>query len=271
MKKTTEKRREILMCPPTYYAIEYKINPWMVTQVDIKKAATQWEKLKSTFVNLNMKVSLIEPIKHLPDMVFTADQGAVFDHIFIKSNFRYKERQRESIYTLSYFKKRNFTIVELPKGVYFEGQGDFIIYKDLILLGVGQRTSFRAAKLISTLLNKKVIALKLIDPYFFHLDTALCALPNGEIMYYKNAFSKSSISKIKSLSANLIPISKLDARRMACNSVSYKNNIVVNKGLSKEYLGALRTRGLNVFEVDLSEFLKGGGGAHCLTWNGVAG
>ena len=87
MKTNTSSKREILMCPPTYYAIEYKINPWMVTQVNRKKAERQWGKLKDTFENLNMKVSLIDPIKHLPDMVFTTDQGAIYDHIFIKSNF----------------------------------------------------------------------------------------------------------------------------------------------------------------------------------------
>lgn len=269
MNKQGKNKREILMCPPTYYAIEYKINPWMVAQVDAEKAAVQWEKLKNTFINLKMKVSLIEPIKHLPDMVFTADQGAVYDHIFIKSNFRYKERQRESIYALEYFKKRNFTIVELPKEAYFEGQGDFVIYHDSILLGIGHRTNLKAAKVIQTLLNKKVIPLHLVDPYFFHLDTALCVLPNDSIMYYENAFDKNSLGKIKNLTSGLMPISKSDARRMACNSVIYKNNIVVNKGLSKGLIKTLTVSGFKVFEVELSEFLKGGGGAHCLTWNGV--
>lgn len=257
------------MCPPTYYAVEYKINPWMISQVNVKKAKLQWGKLRDTFIKLNMRVSLIEPVKHLPDMVFTADQGAIYDRIFIKSNFRYKERQRESIYTLDYFKRKNFAIVELPKGVYFEGQGDFLIYKDMILLGTGHRTNIKAAKIISTLLNKKVIPLKLVDPYFFHLDTALCILSDGGIMYYKNAFSKSAMKQIKNLTSDIIPINSADARKMACNSVIHKNNIVVNKGISKELLEKLRDRGLKVHEVDLSEFLKSGGGAHCLTWNGV--
>lgn len=270
MKRRSESKQEILMCPPTYYAIEYKINPWMVAQVNRQKAQLQWMKLKDAFLNLNMKVFLIEPIKHLPDMVFTADQGAIYDHIFIKSNFRFKERQRESIYTLQYFKDTNFAIVELPKGVYFEGQGDFVIYKDVILLGTGDRTNIKAAKIIQTLLNKKVIPLRLIDPYFFHLDTALCVLPEGCIMYYRNAFSKSSLIKIKNLTQDLISISKTDAHKMACNSVLYRNNIVVNKGLSKGLIKKLKKKGLKIIEVDLSEFLKGGGGAHCLTWNGVA-
>ena len=268
--RQSKSKQEILMCPPTYYAIEYKINPWMVTQVNGKTAEKQWQKLRDTFVNLNMKVSLIEPVKHLPDMVFTADQGAIYDHIFIKSNFRFHERQRESIYTLTYFKKKNFAIVELPKGAYFEGQGDFLIREDTILFGVGHRSNLKAAKIIKTLLNKKVIFLHLVDPYFFHLDTALCVLPNGGIMYYKGAFSKNSLAKIENLTSDLIGISKPDAYKMACNAVVYRNNIVVNKGLSKGLIKIFKDRGLSVFEVELSEFLKSGGGAHCLTWNGVA-
>ncbi len=262
-------KQEILMCPPTYFAVEYKINPWMTTQVNTQKANLQWKKLTDTFTKLNMQVSLIDPIKHLPDMVFTADQGAIYNHIFIKSNFLYKERRSESNYTLDWFKKKQFTIVELPRGAYFEGQGDFVLFENTILIGTGQRTNLKAAKIIESLLNKKLIPLKLINPYFFHLDTALCVLPNNTIMFYEEAFDKSSISKIEKLGANLIQITKADAYKMACNSVLYKNNIVMNKGSSRKLINSLKKHGLSVFEVELSEFLKAGGGAHCLTWNGV--
>lgn len=257
------------MCPPTYFAVEYNINPWMVSQIDRKKAEIQWTRLRDTFKKLNMKISLIEPIKHLPDMVFTADQGAVYDHIFIKSNFRFKERQSESDYTLDWFKKKNFAIVELPKLAHFEGQGDFIMFGSEILIGIGERTNLKAARIIETLLNKKITTLKLINPYFFHLDTALCVLPDKTIMFYEGAFDKASVAKIKKISPDFISVSKSDAYKMVCNAAFCKNNIVTNKGISKRLLKELKTRKLKIFEVELSEFLKVGGGAHCLTWNGV--
>ena len=261
--------QEILMCPPTYFAVEYKINPSMTSQVNRKKTEAQWLALKTALEKLKMRISLIAPIKHLPDLVFTADQGALYDHIFIKSNFRFKQRQSESDYVLEWFREKEFVIVELPKSAYFEGQGDFILFKDNILLGIGQRTNLKAAKIIKSLLNKKTITLKLINPYFNHLDTALCVLPDDTIIFYKKAFDMESVKKIEKLSPNYISISKSDAYKLACNAVVYKNNIVVNKGLSKKLIRILRKHKLSVIEVPLSEFLKSGGGAHCLIWNGI--
>jgi N-dimethylarginine dimethylaminohydrolase len=256
------------MCPPTYFGIEYKINPWMQGKVDRKKAQRQWETLKRTFKKLGMEVSLIQPVKYLPDMVFTADQGAIYDHIFIKSNFRNPERARESLYTLDWFKKRGFTIVELPEGVYFEGQGDLLFFDSRILIGVGQRTNLRAARIIGSLLREKPLILHLKDPFFYHLDTALCVLPSQNLMVYERAFDESSLNKIRKLAKHIVSLSKHDASLMACNALVYKNSIVISKGCSQGLLSNLRRLGMRIFEVELSEFLKSGGGARGLTWEG---
>ncbi len=259
--------QEILMCPPTYYAIEYKINPWMISQVNQDKAQQQWQDLKKIFENLGIKVSLITPVKYLPDMVFTADQGVVYKEIFIKSNFYHPQRQRESLYTLHWFKEKGFTIVELPKSACFEGQGDLLFLNETILIGIGQRTNKKAAKIIKRLFNKEVIMLRLIDPYFFHLDTALCPLSNKAIMLYQKAFDVLSLRKIKKLGLKIIFLEKEDAFKMACNSIVYKNHIIINKGCSQELLVRLQNEGFSVIEIDISEFIKSGGGARCLTWN----
>lgn len=262
-----QRQQEILMCPPTYYAIEYQINPWMTQPVDRTKAKQQWEYLQKTFKQLGVKVSIFEPIKHLPDMVFTADQGFVYDGIFLKSNFYHKERQRESLYTADWFRKKDFTIVEFPRSTYFEGQADVVLLdKDTILIGVGYRTSKKAAQIIRRLSGKEVITLKLIDPYFYHLDLALCLLPDKRIMLYEKAFAEGSLLKIKKLGLKIIPIQKKDALKMACNSVIIKNYIIMNKGCSQGLLTKLQEVGLTPIEIDLSEFVKSGGGARCLVW-----
>lgn len=261
--------KEILMCPPVYFSIEYQINPWMKEHINQQKAKKQWEDLKRTFESLGAKVSLLEPVKYLPDMVFTADQGAVYDHIFIKSNFRHKERQRESLYTVDWFRKRGFTIVELPSFAYFEGRGDLAFFGDVILIGIGFRTTPEAAPIIGKLFGKRVVVLQLTDPYFYHLDTALCVLPNNTLLLYEKAFDQAALQAIRGLNASrIISIQHRDARKLACNSTVYGNTIVMNKGCSPALHVQLHQAGLTIVEVDLSEFLKAGGGAHCLTWNG---
>src|SRR5438067_63770 len=102
----------ILMCRPEYYGIEYEINPWMNIQhnVDHKTAIEQWEKLNKTIVSCGAQVDLVQPVKGLPDMVFTANAGLYYQSQIILPHFKFKERQGELPYFEAWFKKAGFNI-----------------------------------------------------------------------------------------------------------------------------------------------------------------
>ena len=70
----------ILICPPDHFAIEYEINPWMNVRVgsDAGRARQQWTALRNALEGLGVSVDLIEPVRGLPDLVFTANAGLVF-------------------------------------------------------------------------------------------------------------------------------------------------------------------------------------------------
>ena len=63
--------RRYLMCRPTYFAVDYVINPWMdpSTPVDVDRALAQWTALADTYRRLGHTVELIEPIPGLPDKI----------------------------------------------------------------------------------------------------------------------------------------------------------------------------------------------------------
>src|SRR6266536_2417060 len=65
--------RELLLCTPDYYGIEYEINPWMsrARGAEAVLAQKQWKQLQATLSNLDCKVHLIAPQRGLPDMVVT--------------------------------------------------------------------------------------------------------------------------------------------------------------------------------------------------------
>ena len=67
------------MTPPTYFAVEYAINPWMDTStpVDTDRAVAQWERLRQTYLRLGHTVDIVEPVAGLPDMVYAANGGFV--------------------------------------------------------------------------------------------------------------------------------------------------------------------------------------------------
>ena len=68
------------MCRPRFYGIEYEINPWMNKErgADHDRALEQWQTLVGILEELGASIELIEPVRGLPDMVFTANAGIVY-------------------------------------------------------------------------------------------------------------------------------------------------------------------------------------------------
>src|SRR5215211_6258438 len=108
----------LLMCPPDYYGIEYEINPWMSRsrQSNPQLAREEWEKLYRLLrVQLAAAIEIIEPQPDLPDMVFTANAGLVWQNRFIASQFRPEVRRDESYFYETWFANQGFDIHHLPE------------------------------------------------------------------------------------------------------------------------------------------------------------
>ncbi len=261
-------RPSFLMCPPEYYGIEYEINPWMHRQVqpDRELARRQWQALKELLeTKLDAVVELIAPQSGLPDMVFTANAGYVEEGQFIPSRFRFRARQGEEPWYREWFADRGFAIRELPGEWVFEGFGDALPWQERILAGYRFRSDIQSHTALGKLLDREVLSLELIDSRFYHLDTCLCPLTGGEALYFPGAFDDYACSALRGLvgEERLIAVSEVEALRFCCNAVQVGKRIIMNTG-GPELAGRLRSRGYEVFECDLSEFLKSGGAARCL-------
>lgn len=120
--------KKVLLCPPSFYDIEYEINPWMHVnnKVNPAKVKKEYEELKNVYENLNVEILEIAQEKNLPDMVYSANYGFPFKNIFIKSNFKFAQRRPEADFSRAYLEKLGFETLELPKNINWEGQGDLL-------------------------------------------------------------------------------------------------------------------------------------------------
>lgn len=256
----------VLMCRPNYFNVEYDINPWMSNQfnkVEILKSYDQWHYLYSR-IKPFADIEIVDSVKNLPDLVFTANAGFVFDNKVILSNFAKFQRQPESKYYEDWFVKNNFEVIKIKS--YYEGEGDHLL--DSLKrhwVGYGFRTEQNACNELSEILKTKVNSLELVDSRFYHLDTCFCPLPNGELLYYPNAFSISSQKLIEKSFSKIINISEQDALCFACNAVCLGYNIVIPKNNKVSY--ELKKCDYVIHSVDMSEFMKAGGAAKCLVLN----
>ena len=253
------------MCRPTYFAVDYVINPWMdpSAPVDTDRAIAQWTALADTYRRLGHTVELIEPIAGLPDMVFAANGATVIDGTVLGSQFRYPERTEEGPAYLNWFARNGFDTQE-AKSVN-EGEGDLLLTGRFLLAGTGFRTDLDAHSQAQELFGRPVITLQLVDPRFYHLDTALTVLggPAG-VAYLPEAFSAGSQKVLRQLFPDAVIAREEDAAVLGLNAVSDGRRVVMPVQATG-LMGQLAERGYEPIGIDLSELRKAGGGPKCCT------
>jgi len=259
-------RPHILMCPPDYYGIEYEINPWMsrTRQADQKLAVEQWSGLVSILTRLGVEISTLTPTSGLPDLVFTANAALIYKRRAILSHFRHPQRQDEEPLCAAWFKQNGFTVELLPEGRFFEGAGDALFCGETLIAGYRIRSDVQSQQLVGELVGCEVIPLELIDQHYYHLDTCFCPLAPGEAIWYPGAFDDYGHRAITEAIRTLIPVAAEEAQSFACNAVVVGRNVVTNTGCPKLH-DDLKNRGYTPHETPLSEFVKAGGSAKCLT------
>jgi N-dimethylarginine dimethylaminohydrolase len=261
---------KILMCPPDYFTVDYVINPWMAGHKDslsLAKAKHQWQTLRDTVAEYAEVVKL-EPDPDLPDMVFTANAGVVYGNKAIASHFMPMERRPEEPLFKKWFRDNGFDLLDLDEKIGFEGAGDCLLDRRGAWLwtGYGFRTEIEAHAEIQKFFDIELVSIRLTDARFYHIDTCFCPLTDGFLMYHPPAFDYDSRIAIESRIPphKRIIVDTFDAGNFACNAINIDDRVILHRA-SEPLKARLMLAGFKVHEVELTEFLKAGGSAKCLS------
>ena len=269
-----------LMCPPQHFAVTYSINPWMDPaawagngEVLHASAAAQWEALQARLRESGAAIETVVPHEGLPDLVFTANAAVVLDGKALLARFRHPERQAEQpVFGAAFgaLAARGLIdeVIEMPQGVALEGAGDCLWdrARGLFWMGCGFRSDAAAADVVQDVFAAPCVALELGHPSYYHLDTAMCALPCGAVVYYPGAFTAAALEKIHArvLPQDRIALNAADAAQFAANAIC-AGRIIVLSSCGAVLRGSLEARGYTVIETPLTAFQRSGGSACCLT------
>jgi N-dimethylarginine dimethylaminohydrolase len=268
-----------LMCRPEHFAVSYAINPWMDPKSWARDkrahfaAARQWRALHASLVELGAGIELVPPASGLPDLVFTANAGVVLNRRVLLARFRHPQRRREEPHFEAAFRGMQARglidgITRLPPDLVLEGAGDcvFDASRGLFWMGYGPRSDAAARHVVADMFGHEVAALELADERFYHMDTALCPLAGGEVMYLAGAFTRAGRAEIRARVApqDRIEIGPEDGCRLAANAVCIGKTVILS-GAGARLCAALEARGYRVVRTPLSSFLRSGGSAFCLT------
>jgi N-dimethylarginine dimethylaminohydrolase len=270
----------ILMCAPDHFTVSYAINPWMdpvqwAAQAGtlIDEARREWRGLHRRLKKLGATIELIPPVDELPDLVFTANAAVVMDGIALVARFRHAERQGEEAHFERGFREiwargAIAAVRTMPEGVLLEGAGDCVwdTARQIFWMGYGPRSQYEAAAIVQETFGLETLALELVNPRFYHMDTAISPLPRGELMYVPSAFSEDGLRQIHERVApeQRIALGPEDAAVFAANSVHLGDDIVMSS-CSAALRQRLQDAGYRVHPTALGAFHRSGGSAFCLT------
>jgi len=269
-----------LMCRPDHFAVDYAINPWMnpkswasESRILVDASRREWAALHRALAGLGVAIELVPPAPHLPDLVFTANAAVVLDRKAVLSRFRYPERRGEEEPFDSAFRALQARglidmVAKLPGDLVLEGAGDCVWdrTRNLFWMGHGPRSDRDAAAPIKDIFGVDAVPLELADARFYHLDTALCPLSRGEIMFVPAAFTAEGLARIhqRVTPRDRVEVPLEDACHLAANAVCVGNTVLMSY-CGQHLHRQLAERGYQVTTTPLPSFLRSGGAAFCLT------
>ena len=269
-----------MMTDTSHYDVSYTINPWMRPEDwhrdeagNRARAAASASALAQSLRAAGAQIVTVPGAPGLPDMVFPANAGIVLDGRVLPARFRFPERQGEEPYFRAAFDDLRAQglvaeVADLPHGVFQEGAGDCIWdrTRGQFWVGYGQRSTEDSVAAIARFFGRPLVSLELVNPRFYHLDTCLCVLPRGEILFYPPAFSAAGVASIRSLvpAEQLLEATNEDAARFCVNAVALGDTIVMAEP-APSLVERLARHGYQVHGVPLDPFILSGGGAYCMT------
>ncbi len=266
--------------------------------VDRERAIHQWRELRVTLCDHGVDVLVVPADPEQPGLVYPANAGFMQDvdserplseRCFYLANLL-PTRAGEKAHYRRVLEARGIRCLEIDERLRFEGEADFFPAGGVTLLTHGRlekqrfvptlgvppwkrvygfRTDLQALPVLQKIIGeRRILPVELRLEAHYHGDTTLCAFGPGRrfLLAYRSGICIDGWRLLTTTFGDaLIELSGEDAGRYAANSFPLTQNglslLFMPAGVSERLLGQIRERGVTPVVVDVSEFLKKGGGS----------
>ena len=244
------------MCPP----LHYEPGPGE----DAAAVMAEWRGLYRLLRDkLDVQVDLLEPRPDMPKLVLAASGGLVWGDSFIASRFRDNSRQPERAAWENFFLVRGYAMPALPEGCSFEGERDAVVVGDTYFAGYHSDEELVAHGAVAEIVDNEVVSLRLSDSWDGPLDTCLCPMGEGRVLYHPEAFDAVAREMLEDAVAGLQPLDAADARRLGCNAVAVNGCVILPEGCQVT-AARLEQEGFRVHTLSLHSCASRGAGPKAL-------
>lgn len=253
-----------VMCPPTHFDVVYSINAWMDPSVRVDKARVlaEWSAIREAYERSGHTVHLLSPDETSPDMVFAANGFMAIGDRALLSRFRHPERAGEVPAHRRVLESSGVSITEASD--FFEGEGDALLGPSVVLAGWGFRSGREAHAELAAALGARVVSLKMVDPRFYHLDTAMLVLDGSCVAIFPGAFDDTGLAALHTIFPDVVEVDEEEAVAFGLNGISDGANVFLPEGAPR-LTAALEARGFSVRAFSCTELMKAGGAVKCVT------
>jgi N-dimethylarginine dimethylaminohydrolase len=278
----------VLMSDAAHFSVEHAINPYYGDKsVDVTRAVTEHNGITEAFHKAGISIVRVPSPTNSQDGVYTANWGIVRGDIAILARLP-EVRRAEEQHARGALEKLGKTVVEVPDGLKFSGQGDALVCGEYLFCGQGYRSDAAAQEFAAIRLGYTRIQLQTIpeldasglpvinpvsgwaDSFFYDIDLALSIIKapeegqKGLIAYCPEAF----VPESRYLLSNFNEVDKIEVtieeamNAFALNLVSTGETVIMSAH-APLLQAALESRGIIVITPEVSELAKGGGYIRC--------
>ncbi|MHC4506621.1 MAG: dimethylarginine dimethylaminohydrolase family protein [Planctomycetota bacterium] len=267
-------------------------------RVDRARAIRQWRRLREVLQDLGVRVLVVPPDAAQPGLVYPANAGFMQDVDAERSRASRRFHLANLLPTRAGEKphyERVLAVAGIPTATIddryrFEGEADFFPAGDRYLLTHGAlerqrfvpvlafppwkriygfRTDSRVEEILAPIVApKEILRLELRLEAHYHGDTVLCPFGRGRrfLLGYREGIAESGWNRLREeFGDDLISLESKDAACYAANSFALAQGdesvLLMPDRVSERLLAQVRERGVTPITVDVSEFMKKGGGS----------
>ncbi len=270
----TGRLREVLLCRPDHYA-------WQPTNAIARETLAagparpeqsaleaQYDGLVRALEAAGVVCHYTVPEPHLPYQVYTRDSSQVTPWGPVITQLYRPQRRGEYASVIDFYQRSGGGPWRYSTRGTLEGGDIHIIRPGLLLVGhSGERTTEAGARQFADWFAAEgwEVRLQPFPEHFLHLDVLFSMVAPNLALACTEVLDDALLDWLAARQIRLIPVGYKDAMTMACNVLALGEGRVISAAHATRVNAALRAEGIDVTELPLDLFTRGGGGVHCMT------
>jgi arginine deiminase len=231
-------------------------------------AADQHSRLIGALEQEGVRCHFVPPARDLVDLCFTRDSTLMTPWGLLMLAPAVEHRRAEAEQARRAARSWGVPILGGLETGHVEGGDVCLLRPGTVAIGwSGQRTDAAGADALARLFEARgwrAIRTR-FDPHFLHLDTLITMVDRRRAVACIEELEESFVDQLSSLGIDLVPVTRGEVEQLGANILSLGNGRLLSTAANARVNRQLTQLGYRVAAVEIDQFVRCGGGIHCLT------